>query len=74
MNAATIARRLDRLDRLYNRGGECTTCWGTGSFIVCVPDTADEDMPEYQPATCPGCGRDATNVMRILGISDDEMP
>jgi hypothetical protein len=70
MTLATIARRLERLESNFGRGG-CETCLDHPHRIIYEePDTGVvwyESLPERG---CPACGRPIMSVLCIV-IPDD---
>lgn len=67
-----ISTRLQRLEVLAG-GPSCQTCHGAGNLLLAVPDDADPDDPAYLPETCPECGREVRNVLRIIGMTQEEI-
>ncbi len=51
----------------------CATCHGSGRFVLAVPDDAAPDDPAYLPKVCPECGRAVRNVLRIIGMTQEEI-
>lgn len=75
MNNQRLENRLARVEDHLNVG-QCHVCGGQGATyaIVCVPEGADPDDPQYGPEACPACGKGPRSVMRIIGMTEDELP
>ena len=70
--SSTMNGRITRLeDRLGTQ--QCGTCFGWPQRVVGIPDGADLDDPAYEPRPCPECGRAPRNVLRIIGMTDEEL-
>lgn len=69
---SNISQRVTRLEqRMQDRS--CTTCHGAAYATVYVPAGEDEDAPAYSPTHCPECGVALWHVLKIVGISEQEM-
>ncbi len=55
------------------QGRSCGTCDGSGRFVLAIPDDADPDDPAYLPETCPECGVPVRNVLRIIGLTQEQI-
>ena len=71
--SSDLGARLNRLERLSS-ASSCRTCRGSGPCaVVGIPEGVDPDDPAYESRPCPECGRAPRNVLRIIGMSDQEL-
>ncbi len=68
-------RRLRELEAeiLKVEPRSCGTCRGSGRFVLAVPDDAAPDDPAYLPETCPECGVPVRAVLRIIGMTQEQI-
>jgi len=69
-------KRLTELEttlRTVTARTSCATCHGSGRFVLAVPDDAAANSPASLPESCPECGVPVRNVLRIIGMTQEEI-